>query len=89
MTRVVLASALLSASPEVPAQSPQVPTLTVGRPADGHRPTIDGRVDDDVWAKVEPFTDFVQQEPNEGEPATERTEIRFLLDGQNLYVAVV
>jgi hypothetical protein len=40
-------------------------------------------------AAPEPFAAFVQQEPNEGEAATERTEIRFLLDRQNLYVAVI
>ena len=31
-------------------------------------------------AQVEPFTAFVQQEPNDGERATERTELRFLVD---------
>jgi hypothetical protein len=65
------------------------PTLIAGRAAAGVPPRVDGRVDDEVWAAVEPFTAFVQQEPNEGEPATERTEIRFLLDERNLYVAVV
>jgi len=67
----------------------QVPQLTVGRPVNGDRPAIDGRVDDGVWSDVEPFSGFVQQEPSDGEPATERTEIRFLLDRQNLYIAVV
>ncbi|MGH9349415.1 MAG: hypothetical protein ACRD26_19365, partial [Vicinamibacterales bacterium] len=66
-----------------------VPELTVGRPADGATPVVDGRVDDDVWAHGEPFSNFIQQDPNEGEPATERTEIRFLLDQHTLYIAVV
>jgi hypothetical protein len=66
-----------------------VPLLTVGRAANDDRPAIDGRVDDSVWNGVEPFSGFVQQEPSDGEPATERTEIRFLLDRQNLYIAVV
>jgi hypothetical protein len=38
---------------------------------------------------ADPFSAFIQQDPNEGEPATERTEIRFLLDRRNLYIAVV
>ena len=41
-----------------------------------------GRVDEAVWNRAEPFSAFVQQEPDEGAPATERTEIRFLLDGR-------
>jgi hypothetical protein len=33
-------------------------------------------------------SDFTQQEPNDGEPATERTEVRILNDGSNLYFGV-
>ena len=66
-----------------------VPNLTVGRTAEGERPEIDGRVDDMVWAQAPPFSAFIQQEPNEGAPSTERTELRFLLDTQNLYISVV
>lgn len=63
------------------------PSLTIGR-AD-QPPVIDGVVDDVVWNSAQPFSNFIQQEPSEGEPASERTEIRFLLDRQNLYVALV
>jgi hypothetical protein len=67
-----------------------VPSLTVGRLAEGEqRPVIDGRVDEAVWMLAPPFSDFIQQEPNEGEAATELTEIRFLLDRETLYIAVV
>jgi hypothetical protein len=34
---------------------------------------VDGRLDDEAWAFLEPFIDFVQQTPDEGMPATERT----------------
>jgi hypothetical protein len=66
-----------------------VPSLTVGRTGEDERPVLDGRIDEEVWQRVEPFSAFVQQEPNEGQPATEPTEIRFLLDRQNLYIAVI
>jgi hypothetical protein len=66
-----------------------VPQLTVQQLGEGERPRIDGRVDDGPWSTTEPFSAFVQQEPNDGEPATERTEIRFLLDRQNLYIGVI
>jgi hypothetical protein len=80
-----------SAFPHIAAaQAPQAPPrLAAGRLPDGMRPTVDGRVDDSVWALAQPFSGFVQQEPNEGQDATEHTEIRFLLDRQNLYIAVV
>ena len=71
------------------AQAGILPSLAVGRVADGEPPVINGHVDDPIWANVEPFTAFIQQEPNEGEPATERTEIRFLIDARNLYVSVI
>jgi hypothetical protein len=50
------------------------------------RPVIDGRLDDAVWRSAEPLVGFVQRDPAEGEPVTERTEVRFLTDGQALYV---
>jgi hypothetical protein len=66
-----------------------VPQLTVGRLGDGERPVIDGRVEDTEWATASPFSTFIQQEPDDGQPASERTEIRFLLDRQNLYIGVI
>ena len=53
-----------------------VPQITV-RLTDGEGPTIDGRVSENEWQLAEPYGDFIQQEPNEGQAATERTEVRF------------
>jgi hypothetical protein len=50
------------------------------------RPRIDGRLDEAVWRDAEPLTGFVQREPAEGAPVSERTEVRFLTDGEALYV---
>ena len=50
-------------------------------------PTIDGRLDDEAWQRAEVFTDFVQREPVEGNPVSERTEVRMVTDGVALYVA--
>ena len=67
-----------------------VPELSAGRLADGEeRPVIDGRVDEAIWSTAQPFSAFIQQEPDEGQPATERTEVRFILDRQNLYIGVI
>jgi hypothetical protein len=47
---------------------------------------IDGRLDDAAWLAATPVDDFVQQDPVQGRPATQRTEIRFLFDNDALYV---
>ncbi len=48
--------------------------------------TLDGRLDDAAWAAVQPATDFRQAEPHEGQPAVQRTEVRFLFDDDALWV---
>lgn len=48
--------------------------------------SLDGRLDDAAWAAVEPATDFRQAQPNIGEPATQKTEVRILFDDEALYV---
>jgi hypothetical protein len=55
----------------------------------GEPPIVDGIVDDSIWATAQAATDFVQAEPYEGEPATEKTEVRILYDRTHLYVGVV
>jgi hypothetical protein len=51
-------------------------------------PVLDGRLDDPVWTAADVGGGFRQIEPNEGAPATERTEIRVLYDNNSLYVGV-
>jgi len=46
---------------------------------------IDGVLDEADWQKANPITDFVQVEPNEGEPITQPMEIRILYDDKNIY----
>ena len=52
-------------------------------------PTIDGLIDEAVWARAEPFTGFVQQAPIAGNPATERTEVRILYDERAIFIGVI
>ena len=49
-------------------------------------PTIDGHLSDIAWNDAEILSDFVQHEPVEGEPVSERTEIRLVYDESALYV---
>lgn len=47
---------------------------------------IDGRLTDAEWSASTPITGFLQHEPLEGEPASERTEVRVLYDEEALYL---
>ena len=49
---------------------------------------IDGRLDDAAWQAAQPVTQFTQLDPNEGQPASERTEARILFDESAIYVAM-
>lgn len=48
---------------------------------------IDGALDEDAYAAVEPITDFIQQEPQEGAPSTEPTHVWVLYDDDHLYIS--
>ena len=47
---------------------------------------IDGRLDDEVWQKAAPITDFIQKEPVEGAPPTDAMDVRIAFDDDALYV---
>ena len=50
--------------------------------------TLDGRLDEDVWMRAVPATNFLQRDPDNGQPATEQTEVRFVYDSDKLYMGV-
>jgi hypothetical protein len=50
---------------------------------------IDGSLTEDFWQQANVISEFRQQEPDEGAPATENTEVRVAVDGANIYVAVM
>ncbi|MEX2471636.1 MAG: DUF5916 domain-containing protein [Gemmatimonadota bacterium] len=47
---------------------------------------IDGVLDDAAWAAAPVIDRFIQQKPDPGLPATERTEVRILYDDEHLYI---
>ena len=80
-------------SAEVPAPpardfSTYVPTARATRIEASEAPTIDGDVSDAVWARADVIDEFYQLEPDTGQPVSERTEVRFLYDTDNLYIYV-
>src|SRR5262245_45965855 len=46
---------------------------------------LDGVLDEPVWKTAVPASDFVQREPKQGQPATERTEARVAYDKDAIY----
>ena len=53
-------------------------------------PTLDGDVlGDPVWAAAVPVSGFRQSAPEEGQPATERTEVRVVFTGDTIFFGVV
>ena len=52
-------------------------------------PVLDGRVNEQEWEAAPMASDFVQQRPVLGAPATERTEVRFLYTQDALYIGVI
>jgi hypothetical protein len=73
-----------------------VPPAVASRDAAGHVTiralrlteslTLDGRLDERLYHENDAITDFVQQEPLEGQPATDRTEVWVAYDGDAVYV---
>src|SRR5437667_4517881 len=49
---------------------------------------IDGILDEPAWSLAQPATDFHQERPTEGAPASERTEVRVLFDDKNIYIGI-
>ncbi len=68
----------------------QAPGKVVHAQPVGQAPAIDGDVlGDPAWASVTPVSGFVQNAPNEGQPATERTEIWVAFTDDTVYFGVV
>lgn len=51
-------------------------------------PTIDGHINEAVWEQATKIDQFVQREPNSGQPVSERTVVSVCYDDHFLYFAV-
>ncbi len=84
---------LSTAIPEARAQNQSVRTAPVADYVatavriEG-RATVDGVLDEPFWNDIRPVTDFVQREPRDGAPATERTEVRIAYNADFLYFGI-
>lgn len=78
------------ASATAHAQSPirAAKTIDAYALAAGELPVLDGVLNDELWQRATPISDFSALEPVEGGEPSERTEIRIAYDSDNLYIAV-
>jgi Domain of unknown function (DUF5916)/Carbohydrate family 9 binding domain-like len=51
-------------------------------------PKLDGTLDDPIWQQATPIDNFLQREPFEGRPATEKTEVRILYSKHEVYFGI-
>src|SRR3954464_827423 len=89
-------SLLLAFASAASMQTPQAPSPNgpaVRRPPPELRAervtgtlAVDGKLDEADWLRAQPATQFIQTDPVEGQPATERTEVRVLIGDDALYV---
>jgi len=49
---------------------------------------LDGRLDEQAWQDAPVADRFVQRDPDEGMPATEKTQVSALYDAENLYFGI-
>jgi hypothetical protein len=84
---------------QTPTTGGQAPVATA--PSNGARPTVtatpaaqapvlDGEIDGDpAWQQAVPTSGFVQEQPDDGQPSSERTDVRIVFTPDTLYVGVV
>ena len=51
-------------------------------------PKLDGTLSDPLWESAKPVREFHQREPNEGDTATEKTEVRILYTRHAVYFGI-
>ena len=73
------------ASPQAPVPAARIQAVRVPDAAI----VVDGVLDEPEWEQATPATTFWQQQPDEGQPASERTEVRILYTANTLYVGVL
>ncbi|MBI4543331.1 MAG: hypothetical protein HY705_09890, partial [Gemmatimonadetes bacterium] len=78
---VLVAAAPASAQSIHPTPAPEVRAVALGGAI-----RLDGRLDEAVWVTAPTTGEFRQIQPREGQPASQRTEVRFAFDHAALYV---
>lgn len=94
LARVLLLASVLNQptfgqNPESAGPANPEPAIHIAQAVRPDRPPrLDGTLDDPTWQQASAITDFKQREPYEGQPATERTEVRVLYTRNEVYFGV-
>jgi len=90
----LIAQAAAQPPAPAPAQAPahthdaihEVPVPSAAAARRASAIVLDGKLDEEAWKAATPVTEFTQVDPEEGKPASQRTEMRFLFDNDALYI---
>src|SRR5262245_7605203 len=92
MFKIQLVVCLLFLAPNAFSQTVEVAparrTMTAGRLEPDERIALDGRMEEPIWSRLAPATDFIQFQPDNGAPASQRTEVRIAFSHDALYMGV-
>jgi len=94
LTRLLCLFFAVFAAPAL-AQQPPLPnaqerrTIAAERLAPGEAITLDGNFDEAVWRRAQVAADFIQIDPDNGQPATEQTEFRVVFGADAIYIGVI
>jgi len=87
---LTLLAAIILTPDATAEQLDQLPRPSVSASIVTEKPTLDGDVlNDPAWSSVTPTGDFLQQNPDTGHPASQRTEVYFATMAHTLYIGVV
>jgi uncharacterized protein DUF5916/cellulose/xylan binding protein with CBM9 domain len=85
LAMLLLVAPAAAQSPDTTRHAPvRTPVIQAARLSGAVR--VDGRLTETAWEAATPATQFTQLDPREGEPASERTEVRVLIGDDALYV---
>jgi hypothetical protein len=86
--KILLAAAVLAAVPvgllSADNGTKKLEAASIATPID-----LDGLLNEEAWALAPVASDFTQREPDTGQPASERTEIRVIYTPGTLYIGVM
>jgi hypothetical protein len=88
LVAVVAPPALAGQAQQAATENGTRPTIVATRLAPGESITLDGRLDELVWSRAAAGGDFIQVDPDNGRPATEKTEVRIAFNAGALYLGI-
>jgi hypothetical protein len=84
---VALAMGFIGAHGQGPDPTPSLQAHPI-TPEEGRGLRLDGLLTEEAWSRAPVLSELTQREPQEGEGASEGTEVRVLFDDENLYIGI-